>query len=85
MPYIDQTFYIDVYKGAPVDEGAFPRLLERACDSIDQLFTTSCSHKTKSINPWSMLLKVLHNRVFRNSERIDHKTLFRSDGRFHAA
>lgn len=37
MPYIDETFYKDVYKGAPVDAGAFPRLLERACDSIDHI------------------------------------------------
>lgn len=37
MPYIDQTFYTDVYKGTPVDADAFPRLLERACDSIDHI------------------------------------------------
>ncbi|WP_026582128.1 hypothetical protein [Bacillus sp. J33] len=37
MPYIDQTFYTDVYKGAPIDAGAFPRLLERASDSIDHI------------------------------------------------
>ncbi|USK43538.1 hypothetical protein [Cytobacillus oceanisediminis] len=37
MPYIDKTFYTDVYKGTPVDADAFPRLLERACDSIDHL------------------------------------------------
>jgi len=37
MPYIDQNFYDEVYKGTPVDAGVFPRLLERACDSIDLL------------------------------------------------
>ncbi|MBU8773189.1 hypothetical protein [Cytobacillus oceanisediminis] len=37
MPYIDKAFYTDVYMGTPIDEGAFPRLLERACDTIDHL------------------------------------------------
>lgn len=37
MPYIDKSFYTDVYMGTQIDEDAFPRLLERACDSIDHI------------------------------------------------
>ncbi|MCM3528274.1 hypothetical protein M4D56_04035 [Cytobacillus oceanisediminis] len=37
MPYIDKSFYTDVYMGTPIDDGAFPRLLERAVDSIDHI------------------------------------------------
>lgn len=37
MPYIDQAFYDDVYKGNPVNTDAFSRFAERASDIIDQV------------------------------------------------
>ncbi|MGV3265628.1 hypothetical protein [Cytobacillus pseudoceanisediminis] len=37
MPYIDQAFYNDVYKGTPMDAETFTMLEERASDVIDVL------------------------------------------------
>ncbi|WP_394136847.1 head-tail connector protein [Cytobacillus oceanisediminis] len=37
MPYIDQAFYNDVYKGAPMDAETFTILERRASDIVDML------------------------------------------------
>lgn len=37
MPYIDQAFYNDVYKGTPMDTETFTMLEKRASDVIDVL------------------------------------------------
>lgn len=37
MPYIDQAFYNDVYKGIPIDAETFKMLEKRASDVIDVL------------------------------------------------
>ncbi len=37
MPYIDQAFYNDVYKGIPMDAETFTRLEARASDVVDVL------------------------------------------------
>ncbi|WP_368298387.1 hypothetical protein [Cytobacillus firmus] len=37
MPYIDQAFYNDVYKGTPIDAETFTMLEERASDVVDLL------------------------------------------------
>jgi hypothetical protein len=37
MPYIDQAFYNDVYKGTPLDAETFNKLVSRASDLIDMV------------------------------------------------
>lgn len=37
MPYVDETYYNDVYKGVPISGGAFSSLSERASGVIDRL------------------------------------------------
>ncbi|WP_026584203.1 hypothetical protein [Bacillus sp. J33] len=37
MPYIDQAFYNDVYKGTPMDAETFTKLEKRASDVVDVL------------------------------------------------
>ncbi|MBT2688263.1 hypothetical protein J7I93_08725 [Bacillus sp. ISL-47] len=37
MPYIDQAFYNDVYKGTPMDAETFTKLEIRASDLIDRV------------------------------------------------
>lgn len=37
MPYIDQAFYNDVYKGIPMDAESFNKLVSRASDLIDMV------------------------------------------------
>lgn len=54
MPYIDQAFYNDVYKGTPMDAETFTMLEKRASDVIDmitnyRLVGVDLSHKPELI------------------------------------
>ncbi|MGN7176217.1 hypothetical protein BK139_03470 [Paenibacillus sp. FSL R5-0490] len=54
MPYIDQAFYNDVYKGTPMDAETFTMLEERASDVVDmitnyRLVRVDLSHKPELI------------------------------------
>lgn len=37
MPYIDYQYYKDEYRGIPIEEDAFNRLVERATDIVDEM------------------------------------------------
>ena len=43
MPYVDEQYYNNVFRGEPVDDADFPSLLERASEIVEEM----CMYRIK--------------------------------------
>lgn len=57
MPYIDEAYYRDVYKGVVVDTSIFPKLEARASDVIDQITSHKIAMSTNKLADYPVFIQ----------------------------